>query len=230
MVLLRIKSKRVSGQGARSRFAVGPWILVVVGLVLLDMLAPAISHTGYRCSNLHSRQDTDARFPISLPLSIPALSAISTVSSSCVETSTSLQKRKLVRAATSLRLRGAGKVNRGGRSERRKVLQEEAHSTPCDDETESFLGDGSMFDAESGKQSGKAGAGQMVNRGDIMTADQCVGHAEAALEAGDYEDAVDFLQVALEDIKDEHGEDAPEVNKKVAPYLLKPNPTSASKT
>jgi hypothetical protein len=50
----------------------------------------------------------------------------------------------------------------------------------------------------------------MVRRGDIVTADQCVGHAEAAMEAGEFEDAVDFVQAALEDVADEYGQDAPE--------------------
>jgi len=50
----------------------------------------------------------------------------------------------------------------------------------------------------------------MVRRDDMVTADQCVGHAEAALEAGEYEDAVDFVHAALEDVADEFGAAAPE--------------------
>ena len=50
----------------------------------------------------------------------------------------------------------------------------------------------------------------MVRRDDIVTAEQCVGHAEAAMEEEEFEDAVDFLHAAFEDIEDEYGEDSVE--------------------
>ena len=50
----------------------------------------------------------------------------------------------------------------------------------------------------------------MVRRDDIITAEQCVGHAEAAMEEEEFEDAVDFLHAAFEDIEDEYGEDSVE--------------------
>ena len=64
---------------------------------------------------------------------------------------------------------------------------------------------------------GGSAADAMVCREDITTPDQCVGHADAAMAAGDFEDAVDFLHAALEEMRDELGDDAQER----APVLIK---------
>ena len=64
---------------------------------------------------------------------------------------------------------------------------------------------------------GGSAADAMVCREDITTPDQCVGHADAAMAAGDFEDAVDFLHAALEEMRDELGDDAQER----APVLVK---------
>jgi len=116
-----------------------------------------------------------------------------------------------------LRLRGAGRPN--GRQNILELDAEEAMGATGLRAEDSGSEDGSETESttSSSMQTGDsnctkktAGMGRMVRRDDIVTADQCIGHAEAAIEAGEFEDAHDFLQVALDDVADEHGKDAME--------------------
>ena len=109
-------------------------------------------------------------------------------------------------------LRGAGRAaqrkGKGGVAETRDKSSADSSSDGEESAGASTAPDEDNMEASDGREVDETG--RMVQRDDIVTAEQCIGHAEAALEEGEYEDAVDFVQAALEDVADEYGADAPE--------------------
>ena len=63
---------------------------------------------------------------------------------------------------------------------------------------------------EDGKAGEERGDAAMVASDNMMTADQMEAHADIAMEAGEYGEALDLLDVAVNERVDEFGEDSPE--------------------
>lgn len=171
----------------RPRRAVWDLALAFCGVVAMERALPASADP---CSLLAE----------ACVLLFPHLAALSRVE---IATQQRWSQRQRPMANVRLRgLRGGGRVGRERGPCRRHVPA--SHNSKASEDSSPSATTGSM---ETG--GGKSEDG-MVRRNDIVTADQCVGHAEAAMEAGEFEDAVDFVQAALEDVADEYGQDAPE--------------------
>jgi len=140
---------------------------------------------------------------------VVAFVIVNTHAGSCAYTRLGAERlslqRQLRRPALSclLRLRG-GKARRQARQEAQARARDQSDGS-AGEESSSSSQSGSMHTSTEQSQ---GGAGRMIRRDDIVTADECTGHAEAAIEAGEFEDAADFLHAALEDIEDEFGADS----------------------